>query len=544
MCSKYSQQKTNLGFVFILMAAFFFLLPSFNITKADYSGIGAGSEANPFQITTCSQLQEMNNSLTSSYLLTGDIDCTETTGWNSGDGFIPIGNEPEGFSGSFDGQGFSITGLYIDSDTEDYVGLFGVFLQGAIVKNVALIDVDIRGIYSAGGLIGYAYPEATITNLSVNGTITGEDMAGGLIGYAQHNAIISQVQTSGEVIGSWAVGGLVGYLEKDSQISNCYSQSNTTGPDSDGAVGGLIGSAETGLTITNCYATGNITGMDSGGLIGFAEPNINTVNSYWDKQTTGLITSSGTADSYGKTTFEMQTQLTFFEWDFDTVWIMNSGEYPQLQYFTPESITPSNSPTPTIASTSSPTTNHNTNTTDTSLNKNSRCSDPQPVSAPELFQINTTGVSAKLFFTPITNTNNYYISFSTSANAEEHGTGIINLSREGVQNYTIGLLKPNTIYYFKVRGQNGCMPGNWSNIMKIKTDSGSYYKNQVTQFLANIIQVYNQSQETVLNNLTPTTSLKISPTPKKQPSVPKNNIVITQDSHLNLWQKITKWLSR
>jgi len=98
------------------------------------------------------------------------------------------------------------------------------------------------------------------------------------------------------------------------------------------------------------------------------------------------------------------------------------------------------------------------------------CTDEKPSEAPDLFQADSTSASIKLFFTPISNTNTYYVSFSTKSSAEEHGAEVT-LEREGVQNYMIRALKPQTTYYFKVRGQRGCMPGDWSNIMKIPTRS-------------------------------------------------------------------------
>lgn len=104
------------------------------------------------------------------------------------------------------------------------------------------------------------------------------------------------------------------------------------------------------------------------------------------------------------------------------------------------------------------------------------CNDAKPASVPDLFQLDATSTSAKLFFTPISNTSQFYVSFSENTNAEEHGE-LVTLLREGVQSHTIYYLKPNTSYYLKVRGQNGCMPGEWSRILKIKTNS----KNQTKQ---------------------------------------------------------------
>lgn len=95
------------------------------------------------------------------------------------------------------------------------------------------------------------------------------------------------------------------------------------------------------------------------------------------------------------------------------------------------------------------------------------CSDETPFGT-DLFQINSSYSQVKLFFTPISNTNRFYISYSTKPSAEEHGVEV-SLRKEGVQNYTVSHLKPNTTYYFKVRGQRGCKPGSWSTTMKVST---------------------------------------------------------------------------
>lgn len=116
------------------------------------------------------------------------------------------------------------------------------------------------------------------------------------------------------------------------------------------------------------------------------------------------------------------------------------------------------------------------------------CTDLTPVSVPDLFQIDTTNDSATLYFTPIIEDNKYFISYSTSENAEEHGAEVI-LGTQGVQSYTVNLLNPNTTYYFKVRGQNGCQPGQWSNI-KFSTTSSlvDTQTSQVTPVIQNIIE--------------------------------------------------------
>ncbi len=101
------------------------------------------------------------------------------------------------------------------------------------------------------------------------------------------------------------------------------------------------------------------------------------------------------------------------------------------------------------------------------------CPDQAPSGAPDLFQIDTTKTTATMFFTPLLDTNKFYISFSTQPNAEQYGAEAV-LSREGVQNYQVNYLSPGTTYYFKIRGQLGCMPGQWSNILKVKTPKNNY----------------------------------------------------------------------
>lgn len=99
------------------------------------------------------------------------------------------------------------------------------------------------------------------------------------------------------------------------------------------------------------------------------------------------------------------------------------------------------------------------------------CSDKKPGSAPDLFQINTTNNSAKLFFTPASDpVNKYNISYGEKENNLIFGVEYSQDSSNGVLSYTINSLSPNTTYYFKIRGGNGCMPGDWSNIRSAKTN--------------------------------------------------------------------------
>ncbi len=211
--------------------------------------------------------------------------------------------------------------------------------------------------------------------------------------------------------------------------------------------------------------------------------------------------------------------------------------------------TPSSTPTPTATPTPTTSTGSTANTSSSSsLSSPSApvCNDPKPVSAPDLFRVDTSNKSARLFFTPIANTSRFYISFSTKPDAEQHGEEV-SLLKEGVQSHTIFELKPNTTYYVKVRGQSGCMPGDWSGVMKIKTNSRKYYKNSsistpmtVSSSSVKSFQAPTDLAPTIIDQKPIITAepsqlpKKIFPSPVTSPAVPKTS----------LWQKIVNFFKK
>ncbi len=95
--------------IIVVLALFLVSIPAVGV--AAFAG-GDGSPGNPYQITNCVQLQEMQNvdvynPVHAYYVLMNDIDCSDTVNWNSGKGFVPIYS----FAGNFDGQGHKITDL-------------------------------------------------------------------------------------------------------------------------------------------------------------------------------------------------------------------------------------------------------------------------------------------------------------------------------------------------------------------------------------------------------------------------------------------------
>ncbi|MFH0951296.1 MAG: peptidase A26, partial [bacterium] len=105
---------------------------------------GTGTSGDPYQITTCTELQDMGSYLTSFFILNNAIDCTDTSTWNAGAGFVPVGTLATKFTGGFNGAGYVIDNLFISRSTTDYVGLFG-YVDGTdveYIKDVGLTDVN------------------------------------------------------------------------------------------------------------------------------------------------------------------------------------------------------------------------------------------------------------------------------------------------------------------------------------------------------------------------------------------------------------------
>jgi hypothetical protein len=97
--------------------------------------------------------------------------------------------------------------------------------------------------------------------------------------------------------------------------------------------------------------------------------------------------------------------------------------------------------------------------------------------APNLFQIKTTKTSATLYFAPIYGTmSSYFISYGYQSGDNRFGVEFPYGSSTGVVAYSLQSLTPNSTYYVRIRGGNGCMPGMWSNEMSFTTNGKTFYQ--------------------------------------------------------------------
>ena len=183
------------------------------------------------------------------------------------EGWEPIGDESNRYFNTFDGNEYTITGLYINRPATDYVGLFGAIKAGAIIHNVFLEEVEVHGKNYVGRLAGES--AGSITASYATGTVTGSFHVGGLVG--QNNGSITASYATGTVIGDDYVGGLVGFNYGGS-ITSSYATGTVTGTvdavtGTGDYVGGLVG--QNSGSITSSYATGSVTGDALvGGLVG------------------------------------------------------------------------------------------------------------------------------------------------------------------------------------------------------------------------------------------------------------------------------------
>ena len=126
--------------------------------------------------------------LSAHYVLGNNINASETETWNSGAGFTPIGNGVE-FSGDFDGQGYSVDGLYINRPNTNGVGLFGG-ISSSDIKNIGVTNIDIQGGYNVGGLVGDNNNGANIMYSYSSGAVSGDSAVGGLVGNNNDGTVV------------------------------------------------------------------------------------------------------------------------------------------------------------------------------------------------------------------------------------------------------------------------------------------------------------------------------------------------------------------
>ena len=240
---------------------------------------GNGKVDNPYKISTAAELawfrdQVNKGNVKASAKLTADIDLSEFC--HAADGikyteelsWTPIGNSSNKYQGTFDGNGKTISNLYINV-TSGYAGFFGYANEGGCIKNITFDNAKVKSTnddYYTGILAGNAGSCIEYIKTLATCSVEGKNYVGGIVGMAKGN--ISNCENHAMVKGSYTVGGVVGCYDGSSKsISSCANYGAVTGTS---RVGGMVGHFSTG-TIQNSANYGNIMGSDVvGNLIGYA----------------------------------------------------------------------------------------------------------------------------------------------------------------------------------------------------------------------------------------------------------------------------------
>ena len=286
---------------------------------------GTGTPEDPYQINTVRHLRNVEQYPAAHYVLTCNIALTGVGQGQSN--FTPLFDDETMFTGTFDGNGYTISNLTIYNTDTFYTGLFACIGAEGSVHDLTLKDVKLQGTNYIGGVAGYAL--GAVTNCKVTGEITylpqntygvflggitgraendlngctaevtvtanevsGTAYAGGIAGYCAYNmqsvgsavtlvsrSAVTVTKTESKNFAVYA-GGLDGYFGSgNNTLTNCYATGNVSGGSTAGGLVGYFGSGNN--TLTSCYATGDVSGdEDAGGLVGCSLSDVTLIDCY------------------------------------------------------------------------------------------------------------------------------------------------------------------------------------------------------------------------------------------------------------------------
>ena len=282
---------------------------------------GSGSSTDPFVISNEADLRTLATNVNAGESYTGvyfevSDDIALTSAWT------PIGGKDNAFSGSFNGGGFTISGIEINDGTKDFNGLFG-WIEDATVSYV-IVDGDINGGAFSAGIAGYArnstisycgnLADVTARNNNTYTQYTGpyESYVGGIVAYStagtqiigsfnRGNILSSPTQASGN---SRFAGGIVGYLYNNGTTPCSVSYSYNTGTVKAPAynaytyIGGIAGMSNSN-TVVYCYSAGDVS--RTSGTAGYAGGVIGSGNAFYVANAMNYYLESSADRGHGTT---------------------------------------------------------------------------------------------------------------------------------------------------------------------------------------------------------------------------------------------------
>ena len=227
------------------------------------------------------------------------------------------------FRAVFEGNGRTISNLYINRPQGNEVGLFGWVAYGGVIRNLGLVDSAVRGSWQVGAIASVVDQASVMGSYTRSTTVSGRIEVGGLVGALMGGTVFESYVVGGaggSVSGDMRVGGLIGFTNKqkwpgpcgdcpwrDSNVQYSFASVNVSSVGIFGA-GGLIGYAVAGSPIRHTYASGAVTAQigsfsntkDWGALIGRLHTGRTDRNMIIDKSyATGLVEGHASGQAGG-----------------------------------------------------------------------------------------------------------------------------------------------------------------------------------------------------------------------------------------------------
>ena len=247
---------------------------------------GDGTAENPYKIATAADLKEFRDKVnggatTACAKLTADITLDKSETWT------PIGSSKNKYNGTFDGQGYTISGLNVNETGSNEAGLFGDTAQSntsPVIKNLTIADSSfVTASGYAGAFAGWGGGVFENCHTEANVTVQGKKFAGGIIGSYKGSGMtaeLSMIQCSNRAtvkeVGGYGgyAGGLIGQVEHPLNLENSFNAGAVSSKPGSSApvIGGLVGTALLKANFTDVYNVGSVsissTATTIGGLIG------------------------------------------------------------------------------------------------------------------------------------------------------------------------------------------------------------------------------------------------------------------------------------
>ena len=208
-----------------------------------------------------------------------------------------VGTETEPFKGTFDGKGYTITGLTIPTSDNEYMGFIGM-LDGGTVKNVKFASVSVNGKDDVGTAVGRIINGGIVSGVQVlGGTVSGAKRVGGVVGSIKASGTVSDCTNAAVVTANdRTAGGIVGsayYTATGQQmyITNCVNNGAVTA--SGGVCGGIV--SLSAANVSGNTNTAAVKGTEVGGIVGEQK----SYGSVTNNTNSGAVMNTGGNAAYG-----------------------------------------------------------------------------------------------------------------------------------------------------------------------------------------------------------------------------------------------------